>query len=275
MVGTADLWRASMEGRGLSEATIRRRIGTLERLSQSVEPDTASPFDIETWLLSQPVSAASRACYLGDLRAYYKWARRRGIVQADPTDLVDGFRKKKYTPRPARRDDLAHALEHAPPRIARIILLGTLAGLRRAEIAELHTDDISDGHLRVRGKGDKVRIVPLHPDLIPHLRIPRGPVIASERGGHLSAHRVGMILSTFLRGLGIDVTSHQNRHRFGADTYEACKDLRTVQKLMGHGSTQTTENYVPFSDTAAVAAIHALTVPYLPDLLSDAQRTLF
>lgn len=258
-----DLWSASMEGRGQSSETIRRRTETYKRFALSFDPLGATGHDIEAWLLGLKVKPASRASYLGDLKAFYRWARRRDIVDTDPTDLIDGFRKPTYTPRPARREDVSYALERAPDRIRRIILLGTLAGLRRAEIAALHTDDVNDGHLRVNGKGGKVRIVPMHPRLAAELRgVPNGPVVPNQYNGeHLTPYRIGTMLSKFLRGLGIDATSHQNRHRFGADSYESCHDLRTVQKLMGHASSQTTEGYVPFNDAAAIAAIRGMTSP--------------
>lgn len=263
VVGMVELWASSMEARGRTPDTIKRRTGTLRRFPH--DPLKATGIDIETWLIGLDVTPQTRGYYLGDLRAFYKWARRRGIVDTDPTALIDGWRRKTYTPRPIQSQQLARAVQLAPPRMRRILLLGSLAGARRVEVArcELEHIDWENGIVRLYGKGDKERIVPLHPLLANELeRGPlTGPLALNDRGTRMSVDAVGQQVSEYLHSIDIDATGHQLRHWFGTHAYKACKDLGVVQELMGHGSMATTAGYVQFSKTAAFAAVHALTLP--------------
>lgn len=63
----------------------------------------------------------------------------------------------------------------------------------------------------------------------------------------------------FLASLGIDATAHHLRHWFGTKTYEACRDLRVVQELMGHASPVTTAGYAAWSRVVAREAVEALS----------------
>ncbi|MET0725937.1 MAG: tyrosine-type recombinase/integrase [Leifsonia sp.] len=120
------------------------------------------------------------------------------------------------------------------------------AGLRRREIAMLHSDDMFedlDGwSLRVHGKGDKERDVPLTLRLGFDLRaLGHGYAFPGQIDGHLSPRRVGE--------LAVDVlpspwTIHTLRHSFATRAYGVDSDLFVVQELLGHASPATTRIYV-------------------------------
>lgn len=112
------------------------------------------------------------------------------------------------------------------------------------------------------GKGSKERIVPIHPlvtDTLHDWRIPkRGPVFTRPRGGPWLSRVLSREVGMFFEGLGIDAHFHMCRHRFGTMTYEACKDIRVVQELMGHESPDTTARYAAYSKVEAKRAVLAL-----------------
>jgi len=125
-----------------------------------------------------------------------------------------------------------------------MLCLGRFAGLRRAEIAGVHTDHVDAGTLRVLGKGAKVRHVPLHPEIARPLGLlPPGWAFPSATypGRPLTPAHVGVILR---RVLPPGWTPHTLRHRAGSDWFAVERDLIAVQRLLGHTSLDTTRIYV-------------------------------
>lgn len=109
--------------------------------------------------------------------------------------------------------------------------------------------------LRVRGKGEKVRVVPISSHLAGLILEHDGPAFPGQIDGHLSAGYVSKLIS---RALPEGVTAHMLRHRFATKAYGASKNLRAVQELLGHASVATTQVYTAVDDddlrTAAAAA---------------------
>lgn len=135
-------------------------------------------------------------------------------------------------------------------------------GLRRGEVARVHSDDVVtdlDGwSLVVHGKGDRTRLVPLSPVLARELRaLPPGWAFPGDDGGHLSPRWVGKLVG---RLLPPGMTMHGLRHRFATRAYHVDRDLLTVQQLLGHASPVTTRAYVQIGEQAKrrlVAAVAA------------------
>ncbi|WP_419817020.1 tyrosine-type recombinase/integrase [Glaciibacter flavus] len=134
------------------------------------------------------------------------------------------------------------------------------AGLRRREIALVHSDDVfEDLHgwsLRVHGKGNKERDVPLTPRLAFELRaLPYGWAFPGAIDGHLSPRRVGE--------LAVDVlpspwTIHTLRHSFATRAYGHESDLFVVQELLGHASPATTRVYVQVQSSKLRSTVNAV-----------------
>ena len=147
-------------------------------------------------------------------------------------------------------DILNAALAAADDRVRLMLQLASREGLRRGEIARVHSDDLTrdlgGSSLLVHGKGGAERIVPVGDDLARMLRhLPYGWAFPGAIDGHLSAARVGELVSAVLpRGW----SAHPLRHRFATVTYAGCHDLLTVQQLLGHSRPETTQLYVQLPD---------------------------
>jgi site-specific recombinase XerD len=120
----------------------------------------------------------------------------------------------------------------------------------------VHSCDIGEGSLRVTGKGDRTRVIPLHPTLEAALEGLDGWAFPGRfNGGHVSADKVGKTLS---RLLGPGWTAHTLRHRFASRAHAADRDIRAVQELLGHAKLETTQRYTAIPDGALRAAVMAV-----------------
>lgn len=140
------------------------------------------------------------------------------------------------------------------PRDRAIISFGLYAGLRRAEIRALDIAHISlaEGRIYVhKGKGDKDRMIPLHPELAEVYReyldgVLRddGPVFPGRDGPRIGLRTIQDIVTRTAARAGLKrIHPHSLRHAFGAMTWAATRNLRAIQELMGHSSSKTTEIY--------------------------------
>lgn len=232
------LW---LRGAGRSEGTIKLRTGYLYRLASSHgDLRTLGADDLTQWLGNEAWSPHTRRSAHATVAGFYRWATNAGIIAEDPTTTLPAPTVPRGLPRPAPSPAIRRALSGADPRVRLMILLGVYGGLRRAEIAAVHTDDVQDGWLRVTGKGGHVRVIPLRDEITDELRARgRGYVFPSPTGGHLTPAHVGKLIRRELRV----ATTHQLRHRFGTDAYAASRDLRAVQELLGHANVSTTVLY--------------------------------
>lgn len=252
-------WTKAARGAARSEGTIRLRTYYLTMFSREVGagPWNVTADDVSAWLASHQWGPETRKSARASLRVFYTWAIRTGRTAIDPTASTDGVRVPAGVPRPAPETVLASALARAEPRVRLMLLFAAYGGLRRAEIARLHHGDIVDGRVRVRGKGGKVRVVPLHDRIRGELSTIRdtGYLFPGGDDGHLSPGQVGRLMS---RALGPGWTAHTLRHRFGTRLYAGSHDLLQAQSLLGHSSPSTTQRYVAVPDDGMVDAINAI-----------------
>ena len=186
------------------------------------------------------------------LQGFYRWGVGSGRTEHDPAIPLPVVRAGAPRPRPCDDEVLAAAVRQAPERDVLMLRLSAECGLRRAEVAQVHTRDIITGTKRgqfslvVHGKGGKERVVPL-PDLLARqlLRRDRGFVFPGRINGHLSARWVGKVVG---RWLDQGYTMHSLRHWFATVTYEETSDLLTLSEMLGHASPETTRRYVRLSD---------------------------
>jgi len=265
---TIEAFTAYQNQRAFSQNTIKRREGTLRRLAIFIAPSEllgVTGDDIDEWL-SKFANPSTRHAYQSDVKALFKWAVRRQLVDRDPTVLLDPIRLPMKKPKPFRTEELVTALGTADERLRLVLLLYALAGLRRAEVACLDRADIMDDldppMVHVSGKWGKERRVPLHPAITWALGgAPRsGWLFPNGKGGHLSPERVGQIVTTHLSGLGITRRGHSGRHWFGSKLARAMNgDMQAVAHLMGHTSIQTTyESYAEFGASSVAQAVFGL-----------------
>ena len=230
-----------MRARGLADNTIDVRVRYCRRFAALwpiLEPTREAMLEA---IATQP-AASSRAAMRAALRSFYAWALEDGLIESDPAAKLPPMRVPQALPRPMPDDAIREALERAPEEVRLMIMLGALAGLRRAEIARVHRRDVTPEGLRVLGKGGKVRLVPLVPELRAMLERVYGWAFPSARSPkrHMNERYVGMLMRQYLPA---DYTTHQLRHRFATTVYQQTHDIRAVQELLGHSSIITTQRY--------------------------------
>lgn len=242
-------WDAHSRAAGAPETTRRTRRDHLGRLARRIR---VGPWEVTSEALLEYVASAdwaaeTRRAHRTTLRVFYSWALEAGHVSESPARVLPKVAPAAPRPRPTPDRVHAMALLVATPREMLMVRLAAELGLRRGEIALVHSrdvlEDLTGWSLLVHGKGGKERLVPLTDPLAAALRrLEPGWAFPGRVGGHLSPRWVGTLLS---RVLGDGWTAHSLRHRFATRSYEVSGfDVFSVQELLGHASPVTTRRYV-------------------------------
>lgn len=184
------------------------------------------------------------------LRAFYGWAVATERTTHDPARSLPSIAPAQPNPHPTPDRAWAVALMAATPRERLMLRLAGECGLRRAEVAGVHSrdlvEDLGGWSLVVHGKGSRDRMMPLPPGISAELRaLPAGWAFPGDDGGHLSPRWVGKLVTRLLPD---GYTMHSLRHRFATRAYGVGQDLLAVQRLLGHASPVTTRVYVQVPD---------------------------
>ena len=209
----------------------------------------------------------SQARIISGLKSFYKFMVYEGEMENDPTTLLEApklGRKLPDTLNVHEIDQILAAIDHSKPEGMRNrAMLETLysSGLRVTELIELKTSNIhfDVGFLRVIGKGNKERLVPIGREALKYIRIYREEVrvhievapgheaflFLNRRGRQLSRQMVFMMIKDLVAKAGLNktVSPHTFRHSFATHLIEGGADLRAVQEMLGHESITTTEIY--------------------------------
>lgn len=271
----------SLRAKGQTELTVDHRRAQVARFAQvHADPWAVTLADLTRWLSRTDWSPGYKRAVRAALRSFYRWAELDGRMNQNPARDLDPVRRPRALPRPAPDDAVAAGLDRADDRTRLALQLGLYAGLRRFEIAKLHSQDIGDTELRVAGKGGHERLVPLHPELATILRAELrrrregtstgtgwGKSIPPENGWlfpsddpdrPMTARHLGKLVT---RALPPGWTTHTLRHRFATQAYRVDRDLRAVQELLGHSSPVTTAVYAAVPDDALSAAVAGIALP--------------
>ena len=212
-----------------------------------------------------PTSVRRRAAAL---KGFYRFAFGEGLIETDVATHLDLPRQSRRLPDTLDVGEVDRLLEAASTggiRDRALLELLYAAGLRVSEAIGLDREDVSlDGaFVRVIGKGDKERLVPIGEVSIDHLTSwlhgPRaeliarnhvepvrgGPLFLGDRGRRLARQQAWAAVTAAARraGLGGKVSPHTLRHSFATHLLEGGADLRVVQELLGHASISTTQLY--------------------------------
>lgn len=251
-------FREHLQAAGTSAGSLRLRRHFLKLLAQhaGVGPWECTPALLVAFMASRPDwSPETRHSARSAICSFYRWAEDTGRVDLDPARRLPSVRVPAGLPRPAPEAVVTAALQAADPRARVMVMLAAYAGLRCGEIARVHSRDITEEGLRVRGKGGKTRAIPLIPVLLEALATrPPGWAFAGGVDGHLSAAHVGLILK---RLLGEGWSAHTLRHRFASRAYAGTRDLRAVQTLLGHSKPETTARYTLVPEQSLIEAVRA------------------
>lgn len=259
------MWQADLDAfvqylhaAGRARTTIELRTVQLERAFTwlNVPPLTVSGDDLIAYMAANDWKPETRKSMRAALRGFYRWAIESGRLdkEADPTVNLPNVTVPQGKPHPTPDEVFAAAFERAGDDVRLMMMLAAYAGLRRAEIAGLHSRDIGSSSLRITGKGGKVRNVPMHPDLAAALAGRSGYMFPSRRGGHASPDWIGKQIKDAL-GEKSGWTAHSLRHRFATRAYATERDMLAVQQLLGHSSVATTQRYTQVPDDALARAV--------------------
>jgi integrase/recombinase XerD len=213
-----------------------------------------------------PYQASSVARALAAVRSFHKFLVQENEAPEDPAASVVRPKVPRALPRALSVQEVERILASPAGATETVLrdraLLETLygAGLRISELVGLDVDDLDleEGSVRVVGKGDRERLVPLgryarealeaylsggRPALAS--RSSRGALILNARGGRLTRQGCAKILQGHVRRAGVDrrVSPHSLRHSFATHLLEGGADVRVVQELLGHASVATTQIY--------------------------------
>ena len=279
-------WRPYLNGfkaylmleRSLSEHTIAAYIRDLRKLVEFLQLNeiTLSPEQLEVDHLSRFIhslndlglGARSQARLLSALKTFYRYLLYEDQIQVDPTSLLDGPRLPRKIPEVLSYEEIQRmiaAIDLSEPHgVRNRAMLETLyaCGLRVSELINIRLSELylDVGFLKVVGKGNKERIIPIGEEAIKHINLYLEGVRRSmmnidpahsnilflnRRGKQLSRVMVFMIVKECARLAGIDknVSPHTFRHSFATHLIEGGADLKAVQDMLGHESILTTEIY--------------------------------
>lgn len=241
--------------------------------------------DVRAWLAHEAkhgAGNATRSKKLSGVNSFFKYLHKRQGIQTTALSLITRPRAKRPLPRALTQHDakfittdIGEAIDSAvlQARDAALMCLLYGAGLRINEALSLNIGDVprSEGAMRVTGKGNKQRIVPILPvvrealetyiKLHPNSQATE-PLFLGERGKRLNAGVAQKNLRDFrrLNGLPEHATPHALRHSFATHLLSGGADLRSIQELLGHASLSTTQRYTDV-DTDALMATWRNTHP--------------
>lgn len=232
--------------------------------SAGTDAKDASTDDIISWLSARNVSARSQARALSALRSFYSWLQLEGERKDNPAENVDSPKIGRHLPDVLSVEEVTAIIESVDTstRLGRRdraileVLYG--CGLRVSEASSLHISDVflKDGFVRVVGKGNKQRVVPLGEDaadaITAWLEV-RGEaahgfedtMFLNKDGCRLSRVSIFNMIKRQAIAAGVNkvISPHTFRHSFATHLVEGGADLRAVQEMLGHESILTTEIY--------------------------------
>ncbi len=210
---------------------------------------------------------------LAALRSFFTYLVKQGVLKDNPADVIQTPKCRQLIPNWLSVDDAFRLLDsietNTLPGLRNRAIFETLysAGIRVSELAGLDIKDVdfSQGMIKVRGKGDKERIIPIGAKALTAINAYRKQLKAdagqvalflNNRQGRLTARSIGRILEKITQqaGLANSVSPHAFRHSFATHLLDGGADLRVVQELLGHQSLSTTQRYTHLSIDSLAAA---------------------
>lgn len=259
--------------RNLSPYTLRNYRNDLSDFNRFLESQEVDPLEVDRHtfrrylarLHEMGMATASVSRKVSTIHTFYRFLVREGRLPRDPLMGVSSPKRERRLPRILTKDDLTAIIEAADAddpqglRDRAILELMYAAGLRLAEVVGLDVDavDLRERLARVRGKGDKERIVvigrPAAEAIHRYLRegrpqrarVGETALFVNREGYRLSGRSVQKIVRKHALAAGLDqrVFPHLLRHSFATHMLDGGAELRVVQELLGHASASTTQIY--------------------------------
>jgi integrase/recombinase XerD len=263
--------------RSLAGNSIEAYLTDLDKLTSFLQANTIlkKPNEIELgdlqqfikWIAELGMTASSQARIISGIRTFYKYCLIEDIASADPTVLLEAPKLKRMLPDVLSFEEIETIIAQIdlskPEGTRNKAILETLysSGLRVSEavnlkLSQLYTDV---GFVRVIGKGDKERLIPIGASAIKyisiyrdrirsHMKIKNGEediLFLNRNGKRMSRVMIFLIIKDLVKKAGIkkSISPHTFRHSFATHLVEGGADLRAVQEMLGHESITTTEIY--------------------------------
>ncbi|PIQ22107.1 MAG: tyrosine recombinase XerD [Cytophagales bacterium CG18_big_fil_WC_8_21_14_2_50_42_9] len=263
--------------KSLSGNSVEAYLRDIRKLKQFLElkGNKATPQEVNSaqiqeflaWVNELGMTPHSQARTLSGIRAFFKFLIMEDLLPADPTETIEAPKLDRKLPDTLSVEEieaLFSTIDVSTPEGTRNkAMLETLysSGLRVSELVELKISNFyeSMGFLKITGKGNKERLVPIGRDALKyiriyldgirsHLDIKKGNedfVFLNRRGAKLTRVMIFTIIKELARkaGLNKQISPHTFRHSFATHLIEGGADLRAVQEMLGHESITTTEIY--------------------------------
>jgi integrase/recombinase XerD len=279
------MWEAYKNGfkgylqleRSLSDHSVEAYLHDIEKLTQflMMSPTAKSPADTELkdlqqflkWINELGMSQTSQARIISGIRSFFKYCIIEQICFKDPTQLLEAPKTKRKLPDTLSFEEIELVIAQIDQssteggRNKAILETMYSCGLRVSEVINLKISGIYPdlGFIRVTGKGDKERLVPIGKDAIKYILLYKNNIrvhqnvkknfedflFLNKRGTSLSRVMIFYIIKEMVLKAGIKkiVSPHTFRHSFATHLVEGGADLRAVQEMLGHESITTTEIY--------------------------------
>ena len=242
----------------------------LDEKQYTVAPEKITLANLQeflTWIGETSIGPRSQARLISGIRAFYKYLLMEDAIKQNPADLLELPKLPRKLPEVLSVEEIDMIIEQIdmskPEGQRNKAMLEVLycCGLRVSELVGLKISDVSfdEGYIRVIGKGNKQRIVPLGNGAAKfisiymkgvrcHLSIKKGAediLFLNRNGNKLSRVMVFLILQKLKEQAGLHkhISPHTFRHSFATHLVEGGADLRAVQEMLGHESITTTEIY--------------------------------
>ena len=242
----------------------------LQATKKLVTPQELELKDLEKfvqWVSELGMTVTSQSRIISGLRSFYAYCYMEQIATVNPTALLETPKQKRLLPDTLSFDEIESIIAQIdlskPEGGRNKAILETLysCGLRVSELVNLRISclHMDIGFVRVIGKGDKERLVPIGSDAIKYINIYRNDIrvhisikpgqedflFLNRRGSRLSRVMIFIMLKDLAKKAGIvkNISPHTFRHSFATHLVEGGADLRAVQEMLGHESITTTEIY--------------------------------
>jgi integrase/recombinase XerC len=259
-----------------SQHTVRSYLNDLDQfysclstLGHSDDITGVTSYDIRSWIVSMidnGYSTSSVHRKISCLRVYFRYLRKEGIIKSDPLEKVVLPKRKKHIPVFVEEEAMSKLLDNdsfgddlAGIRNRTIIEMLYLTGMRRAELIGLRSNDVdlSECSVKVTGKRNKQRIIPIVKPFIPHLKEyikardenslseKNGWFFITDKGNKLYEKYVYNIVNRYLAMVTtIEKKSpHILRHTFATHMLNRGADLNSIKELLGHANLSATQIY--------------------------------
>jgi len=242
----------------------------LQATGKLVKPDELELKDLEKfvqWIAELGMTVSSQSRIISGLRSFYTYCIIEQIITLNPTALLETPKQKRILPDTLSFEEVESIIAQIdlskPEGGRNKAILETLysCGLRVTELVNLRISCLflDVGFVRVIGKGDKERLVPIGSEAIKYINIYRSQIrvhvnikpgqedflFLNRRGSKLTRVMIFIMLKELAAKAGINknISPHTLRHSFATHLVEGGADLRAVQEMLGHESITTTEIY--------------------------------